>query len=278
MRYVDDVSKREVGNLPLSIGTSFAIESLTLKDQEGNPIKETLPATLWINVKTLFRNLHNGLDSELKKRVTQQDMLPVLMTEIQFIAQYVPEVTRGVTTLMLYDCSYDDLAAKYPHANHRQVKTELQKQYVMLEHLTIKQLMDEYKETFQIQQFRSDIDGKYAIAWMLTHAPVDLLSYKRFGKLMLLESHTGAIKPSAKWNTKLTNGKEMPNIPFNAFTLQVFGDNVYFSMMPRAVKEAVLEMARDFNWTSVTTMEKIRHSIAGMKDHFGREMLRKLAK
>lgn len=278
MSFIDDVSRREVGNLPLSIGTSFAVESLTLKDQEGNPIKEKLPPCIWINIKTLFRNLHNALDTDLKKRVSPEDLTAVLVTELEFIKQYVPEVTRGVTSVVYYDCTYDDLLQKYPHANHRKVVTDLQKHYVVLEHKTTQLMLSGYTDTFQIQCYRSDIDGKYASAWMLTHAPIDLLSYKRFGKLALLESHTGRIKHPSSWNTKLTNGKEMPNIPFNAFTLQVFGDNVYFSMMPRAIKESVLEMARDYQWTSVTTMEKIRHSIAGMRDHFGREILRKIAR
>lgn len=278
MLYVNDVSKREVGNLPLSIGTSFAIEALSLKDAEGNEIKEPLPKAIWINLRTLFRNLHNGVDTELRKRISEADMIPVLLEEVKFILQFVPEVTRGVTRVQLYVCTYDDLKNLYPHAVLKEVKTPLQKSYVLTEQAFIDYFLKNYKETFDVKVFRTELDGAYEDAWLLTHSPVDLLSYKRFGKIALVESHTGRVKLRSSWNTKLTGGKDHPNIPFNAFTLQVFGDNVYFGMMPRVVKESVLEMARDYNWTAVTTMEKIRFSIAGMRDHFGREFLRKLAK
>src|SRR5690606_9561418 len=88
------------------------------------------------------------------------------------------------------------------------------------------------------------IEGKFQDTMLLTHIPVDLLSADRFSKLVLLESHTGAIKPHLSWYTKLTNGKELFRMPFNRFTLQVFGDNgVHFAPMPMKMKQAVKDIS-----------------------------------
>jgi hypothetical protein len=93
-----------------------------------------------------------------------------------------------------------------------------------------------------------------------------------------LESHTGAIKNPAEWNTKLTGGaKELSNIPFNRFTLQLFGDNGHmFLSGPLRLREIVLGIAKRDHWTSVTTSERVSFGIRNIPNDIDRGSLMKL--
>lgn len=270
-----NVAAREVGQLPVSIATAVALETLLLSDNRNE-----WPDELWINIRTLFRNLMGAIDSDLKKRVLADHLVPTLVTEMQFIAEQIPASTEGKTKVVYYHCSYKDLTLKLPNALLRNANTDLQRQYLALENSTMDLLFKKSKTgEITFKEFKTDIDGKDAKAIIITHSPCDLLSAKTFSRLKLLESHTGAIKGKSEWNTKLTNGKELTRIPFNKFTLQVFGDNnTYLSAMPIKIRNAVLEIAEEYKWTPVTTMDKIKYGIDGMRDHFGREYLRKIAR
>jgi hypothetical protein len=113
-----------------------------------------------------------------------------------------------------------------------------------------------------IRQFNFEITGHHPASLIVTHFPVDLFGRYRFNQLDLLESHTGKIKPPAQWNTKLSAKREETDmLPFNPFTLQVFGDNQQFVHQLPRVKEAVVETAKATGWSSVTTMEKIRMTL-----------------
>lgn len=108
----------------------------------------------------------------------------------------------------------------------------------------------------------------------MTHVPVDLLTGTRFSKLTLLESHTAKLKNKLDWNSKLTNGKDLPNMPFNAMTLQVFGDGgLFFSPMPMAVKKEVMSIAEKYKWTPATSLDKVKYGLQGMNDHLTRQIL-----
>jgi hypothetical protein len=65
-------------------------------------------------------------------------------------------------------------------------------------------------------------------------------------------------------------------MPFNALTLQVFGDGVDFGPMDRKVKAVVLALAEERKWTSVTTKDRILVSLDLMKDRISAERLKLL--
>ena len=128
-----------------------------------------------------------------------------------------------------------------------------------------------------IRTYRYELTGQHPEAFIVTHLPVDLLSRYNFKKLELVESHTGAIKAFPHWHSKLTGGKELVNIPFNAFSLQVFGDNgnLFTPLLPSLRKE-VLRLAQEDRWVAITTDDKIRMSLRKVTDPTSRAILMSL--
>jgi hypothetical protein len=94
--------------------------------------------------------------------------------------------------------------------------------------------------------------------------------------LVLLESHTGKIKPRGQWYTKYLNGKDLVQIPFNEGFLQVFGDSETFRPMDIRFRRAILEIAERYKWTAVSTLEKLNYGIDQLKNPYYKEVLRKI--
>lgn len=277
---IQAIADREVGGLPISIGTSFAIESacgiLQDRDEQGNPIPtKPKPAPLnnvkelWINIRTLFRNLYGAIPKEVKELTLPKHLVMALHEEIQIINATVAKITGGSVEVVYYLCTYEGLPKKFPKSQIKEPKTDKQISQWGLEQNTVRVMLGSHPE---IRRFNVDIEGNHPNAFILSHCAVDLLSRHNFRSLQLLESHTGKIKPHTQWNTKLSNGKELSNIPFNRLTLQVFGDGpVFFSPMPIKIRKALLEIADQYKWTSVTSKEKMLYGIKQMRDHFARQ-------
>lgn len=261
------VSQREVGELGLSISTSVAIEKLIA--EESIPERE-----LWINVRTLFRNLHGAVESDYREALRAGDVLPTLTTEMRFIANNI----KGLE-VHFYVPTYADIAQRLPHAIPRPVNTPKQIAYLEIESATMGQLLtDPIMDEVKVHKTKTLLHGPNprVDAIMITHSPVDLL-FTNFGVIRLLESHTGVFKTKTQWHTKLTNGNLLPNMPFNTFTVQVFGDNNnLLKAMPSAVRTQVADAAEADRWTPVSTRDRIAASINKIKDHYGRSVLLKI--
>jgi hypothetical protein len=169
---------------------------------------------------------------------------------------------------VFYFCDFSDFSRQFPNAKLKTRKTAKQEIAHALE-------IDVFKAFYKPKALPTDLTLNYydtifkdrgeKVA-LLTHLPVDLLWRAQFKELTLLESHTGALKKRAAWYSKLTGGSQMTRIPFNRLTLQVFGENLYFSAMLPGIRNRVLEMAEKDQWTSVTTDERIRASIQKLYD------------
>jgi hypothetical protein len=126
-----------------------------------------------------------------------------------------------------------------------------------------------------IQLFKLKIEPKhYPSAMMLTHYAYDLVNYRDFNKLVLLESHTGAIKERAQWYSKYYNGRELAMIPFREDFLQVFGDNEHFRPMDIRLRKDLIEIAIQYKWSSISTTDKILYGINQMKNPYYKEILK----
>lgn len=276
--YALKIAQREVGQLPLSVGTSLALELFTDRKDPDRPerflTKPTPPAQLWINLRTLFRNLYGAIESDLKHKVLADHFVPTLLNEIEFIKTMVSEQTLGRTQVVFYHCTYKDLATRFPKAIHKPLNTDNQKIYFATEQGACEDVIKTLAETNPIRQFTSKLQGESLTTWLLSHVPVDLVSLDRFGRVTLLESHTAKLKEKLDWNTKLTGGSQLAHLPFNAFTLQLFGDGgLYFSPMPIKIKREVLALAETHKWTPATSYEKMRYSIQSLNDHFTKTWL-----
>lgn len=285
------------GRLPLAIGTSFAIESTlgildrdTFKTENASSVKSLMESNsislenstnvwadakeIWFNIRTVFRNIYNALDSNVKDKLTKELALQVTFNELNNILNVYRTVSFG-SKVVFYVCHYKSLLKEYPNAFYKAVKTDNQRKYNELEDHIVKEIV---KSSTLVKVFDVKIKGMFPKAAIVTHYPLDLLSHRSFEKLVLLESHTGNIKGKSEWNSKLTNGKEIPNIPFNPLTLQIFGDGVLFSPMIINIRRMIIELSIQRHWNVITSRDKIISDIKTLKDHLVKDMLLLMAK
>lgn len=269
------VDGREKGAIQVSIGTSLAVEAAfgVYPDRPVEPAPVLSVKEVWFNVRTLFRNLQGCLPSEIKDRVIPGDLIPAMLEELAILEAAVIRGSHGAAQAVFYLCDYSTLRNKFPKANLKEPTTPKQLMQAGLEQQTLRGVLD-HNVPQDLRTFRYELTGNHPESFIVTHLPVDLLSRYNFRKLDLLESHTGAIKAYPQWHTKLTGGKELTNIPFGRFALQVFGDNGHqFSPAPQVVRKEVLRLAEQHRWTTVTTEAKIRESLRSVDNAVDRAAL-----
>jgi hypothetical protein len=263
-KYYQVLADREVGTqVPVSIATALALESAFGISEEMPEHKAKPPIltanALWINVRTLIRNIMSAIPSADQQRVFPDPLVDAITAEIQIIEAAVDRYTHGGCKVVIYCQSYRSIEREYPHCFHRALKTDKQQFLRGLEDEAIRKV----EEMLQTPMAKSDLKlkGNNDNALIITHMPVDLLSRYEFTKLRLLESHTGKVKTSTSWNSKLTGGKDLARMPFNHVTLQFFGDGVHFSTFPAKEKKQIIELADARRWNPTTTLDKMKSDI-----------------
>lgn len=266
MRQSEDIlAEREMGQYPISIGTSLALEGANgvYPEREESPPPLLQYNRLWVNVATLFRNLFGSLTAEEQNRVTASDLSIALASELGPIDAAVSETAGRKVRVTFYLNQLTKMTTWFPKANLKKPTTPKQRIFAGLMAETLAMLPN-YLEDIDYRYADGPLDGD-GRALILTHSAVDLLSAYRFDELVLLESHTGKLKPKSLWGTKL--GTKDETLPFNAFTLQVFGDgSTHFSPLSIKYRRAILEVAKKDRWVSVTTLAKIRMGVNTIRD------------
>ena len=276
-----ELADRTLGQYPLSIATSLALES-------ANGIHPEIPVTrppidaydeLWINVRTLFRNLLGALDTQSAKSVSADQLCDALKDELGLIVELIATQTNSRVKVVYYISDYAGIEAKYRHAVIRRDSTDKQRQYTALLTATFDRLLKEVEpgsiRLFPLKLKRPEHDGVTSLpkALIVTHIAYDLFSYRIFSKLDLLESHTGKIKDRSLWYTKYYSGKELSMIPFREDLVQVFGDNETFRTFDPAVRRELIEIATKYKWSAVTTYAKIHYGVSTMKNPYSRAIV-----
>ena len=256
------LSGRDVGQIPVSIGTSLALEGAfgILEDNHNpKPIIHSVDV-MYVNLRTLIRNMVGSIDPEQLSKVFPEDMAFMLTNELTTIREAVALVSKGRVKVQYYLCNYRTLPKRYPAARLKNANTDKQKFDAMREENTVmelKRILDHHPEVGLIE---SDIDlpNDNRRVLLLSSYAVDLLQRYRFQSVMLLESHTGAVKPPSMWHTKLTNGKELSCMPFDRMTIQFFGDNNnLFSGYPIKARRVLIDIAIKNRWNALTTKDYI---------------------
>jgi len=246
------IANRELGTkVPVSIPTAIAIEELTTRHKNEK-------LTLWINIRTLIRNLISTFSVDDARTLTVDDIATTISEEAYLIVEYVRSYTDEKINVVFYNAVRGSLDRHFKYALLKKLKTDRQKALWHTSEMVLNKVVRE--SNINILSFDIKLKGGNRDAMLLTHQPIDLLSRYEFGTVRLLESHTGKVKESVEWNSKLT-GKDTDSLPFNILTLQVFGDNETFSSMFTAMKRGVLEIAEKGKWTPLTSMEKITSDI-----------------
>ena len=275
------MSNRVVGQLPLSVPTSLALEAAIGIHPDYKVNKEPILKydEFWINITTLFRNMHSSIEKESIDKVTPIMYADALDEEMTFIEELIKERSNNSVKVKFYYSNYQHIELHYKQAVVRMDNTDKQKDYTALRNKVIRIILERHKEnpTHHIYVFglhikhRGDVKKK---VMLLTHYAIDLLT-DAFSHITLLESHTGKIKEKAQWYTKFED-KDLAQIPFADWSIQIFGDKEIFRPLALSLRKDILEVAKKYNWSSITTHAKVLYGVESMKNQYAKEILKSI--
>lgn len=274
-------SNRTLGQFPLSIATSLAIEAAFGIYPDRPETKEPILKynTLWINIRTLFRNTLGAMEKGDAGRVQPPMLAITLSEEMTFIRDIIKERTNNSVNVVFYYSNYSNIETHFKHSVIGMDNTDKQKEYTLLHNQTIEILFENNKKEHihdirLFKLFLTEHSISNSDVAIITHYAIDLLSAHIFKKLTLLESHTGHFKDKVLWYTKFNGDtKELNQIPFNKCFITVFGDDVTFRPFALKTRVNILELAKKYNWTAITTIDKLRYCIGQLKNPYEKEIL-----
>lgn len=246
---------RSTGALGMSVGTSLAFES-----DAASLIRNS--DTVLLNLMTLIRNAYDAYETkEEKDQLTSDQLVEAVTSDLKILAKWMEEARKSKPVeLVVYYPTYTGLKTRFRHADLKLPTTKNQIRYDTLSKETAKKLYTKYEKLLSKTDVgMPEFKGRGIV---LTHHVVDLAVSNSVGRLILLESYTGKTKPFTQWYTKLTGGEDLFYMPFNRFTIQIFGDrSTNFMSSSTGIKELVKKLALDNKWTSATTLGRIRSHI-----------------
>lgn len=265
-RATEIMEAREKGQYPISIATSLAFESLAgiYPERENQTWMYDKFDALYINTRTLIRNILGSLPREVREEVTPEALAQTVLNEMDVIEATVVEDGDGKIGLTFYHFTYDGIHRRFPYALHRIVETPQQEWLKAIENNALKIIQEMVPANYYVGDMDFKKDDRRVV--LITHYPVDLLNMYQFKQLVLLETHTGNLKPRAMWHTKLNGAKDVNVIPFDRMTLQIFGDGVLFRSMPPKAKKFLIDLGTKTGWTPLTTKALIISSVKGTGD------------
>lgn len=257
---------REISAFPISIGTSMAFESVFTGRLPSYDPNRTIPNqvilsnynTCFINISTLYRNILGAVSKDVKLEANENDFAAVIEQEMDIIESLFKVEGGGTTTPIFYTMSYDRAVSKASSkiVDLRQDRTDLQKH----EKAILVKTVDKLKNMPNIEKYKDYIKAPASTrALIVTHVPYDLLSHEKFGRLDLLESHTGKLKPRYEWSSKYypLGERDMSHLPFLEKLLLIFGDKVLIQPALTKIRQQVYEVSIKRGWTSMTTKAKV---------------------
>lgn len=267
------LTTRKMGQLPLSIATSIAFESLLnmepspdapawVRRPSGSiePIKKI--GELWINLRTLLRNIDGAIDSEVLNESSPMDYYRVLVSEITAIQAIVNDIPlEQRPKLHFYTKSYENLSRIWPHALFRDVTAPKLKVYSVLENNVMSYFAEDIKKGIYDQDYIVIADCYLTPGLrpsLISHFPIDLVLTKGNKFEALIESHTGAIKRREEWHTKLRDGNKYPRIPFDKAMVQIFGDKEnMLSPQTMQIRKTLAAISEKYQWNPTTTRDRV---------------------
>lgn len=247
------MKQRELGEkIPFSIPTARIFEE-TLNEN----LKEK-PDALFINVRTLFRNFWTSWKEE--ERPHFREIYKDFIDEMQQITALLSSMNLAY---YLYWPEYRDIDRKLPGAL---IKTKQPIRQIDLEvaETSIFAVLKRQSLINVIDTLIPAFDGN---VWLISHYPIDLLSKYQFKSLKLLQSHTGILVMPGNWNKTIFSNDRYEKLPFNHFTLSIFGDkSKMLKGHPLKFRNMLLKLADKYRWTPVTTVDRIRDGIKTIED------------
>lgn len=222
---------RTKGKYPVSIGTSTALESFfgvsdTQPAQRSKP-PYTQYQCIVANVRTLIRNYLSSYKAIEVMKMSVSDLYSDFVKELILISNVISDQSRNNIVFSVYDLTHIKLERKLRKAVIK-TKYTTKQQYMLTLEDKLAALTSANTKLF-VDYFNYEITSdtiKHGARRnvIITHYPMDLLFTAL--EVDLLESHTGKVKKSFEFNTKLKKAPE--DAPFNIYTLQIFGDSSGF--------------------------------------------------
>lgn len=267
---------REKGQFPVSIATSLALESLfnIHPDTKHKEIPIERMNTLWINIRTLWRNLYGSMERSNADMLSIQDLSYGVLEDYYGLV----DVIRNYSPNILIKCfhSYYRIKLTSPFSRFREPTTPIQinqhdRMLKTIDFLLAEALLpagDDIRDETKMMVVDTTVpELESSSGFLLSHINYDLLVTSSLSQLTLLESHTGNLKQKDKWYKRYYHGNALPELPFRYDLLQIFGDQVMFHPMKKSLREKVLELAKKYHWTYATTGDRIKQSVDYSHDY-----------
>lgn len=284
----DTLASRTISTYPLSIGTSLAMESISMgslpaydaERKVPDAVKLTEYDSMYVNLATLHRNIIGAVGSQNAGALTKKDLAYTLNQEVEIIKEIVREQNPSIK-LVFYVCGNEGMESKYPQAIFRQNSTvkQIAAQQLLQDSLSLllrqyKDLHESAHDSVQLLYQKGMLDlGKSKKTLLITHQAIDLLAGVHGHSVDLLESHTGVLKTKAQFHTKFHEGRSLVRIPFNAAMLVVFGDSQTFVPWKRVIRDEVIEIAEKYRWTYMTTPMRMRINLHDLRDELAEDVI-----
>jgi hypothetical protein len=253
-----------LGEYPISVGTSLALEGFFRKEPNNRQERiRTAITKLWVNLETVVRNAIEAYPSDNLKTLPLNDVVDSVFEDVEAIQTTIRDQSEGSVALVLYYEDPEERKWLFPHAQWRVPTTERKKRISLLHDLATRQvsgMMLEKKMPLNIIKRRPPVSHDHVA--ILTHHIHNLFWERSFGYLVLLESYTGALKDANLWSGKMKGVDVRDQMPFNPLTLQILGDGSLFAGESRVIQRELKVLARNANWTKVTTRERILNDIS----------------
>lgn len=256
------LNDRLLSSFPLSLPTGLAFESLFSPRIERYDDKREIPnkiqisqySEIWINLWTLFRNLASSVDKTVFATANSKQLAEILKFEIELIGDLFRNEGQNHCQPYFYIQNYHMLKLQ-AKVKLREARTEGQKHYEALLFRTMTELVKDKDLTLHDKIH----PVKRTRALVITHIPFDLLSYKHFDRLDLLESNTGKLKMRNQWNSKYypVGEHDLSHLPFNHKLLFIFGDRVLIQPSDYKLRKLMIDISKRRDWIVTTTIDKI---------------------
>lgn len=247
--------ERTFGAYPISIATSLALEGIShtgeYLDRGPKPPVNNMECIM-VNLRTLIRNVIGAFPTTEQLALSDRIVYQSCKDDLDAFTEYVLGFNANCE-VVLYVSTYDTINKDFKEVNFKKFETVKQLALESIERSVVNRFRDNDKEL--LTEFDYKLSSLKRCV-LLTHHPIDLLSYYSFPDLTLLESHTGILKERKDWYTKLNLPKGCTTIPFNRAMLCIFGDKVFINGQLPKVKKAIISVSEKYTWNPLVTVSK----------------------
>lgn len=250
-----------MGGLGLNVGTSLIFEEWADNPKKVKTYKDKV-SQFRVNVHTLMRNISEALEDEVR---SVESVVKYATLELDLFENMVREFFPNVE-IVYYVTEFNYYSSLIPRSEMRVSKSPRIRKLLELELSATGDFYDWLQDSGRNVERIKRKQGHIAkAALVLTHLPADLLCFRYYSDMFLVESHTGNIRERKTFPVKILPRHRRDDahlIPFNHMSFQVYGDGgKMLNQASGAVTTAYTELARERKWNFTTSPDKIVNDI-----------------